>query len=68
MERKKVKRLWHVDCLMCGTTVNMEAETITSTNQGAVFIKRPDIICGECTSVCVVSLVREEKEVVDGRG
>ena len=48
--------VWHVECMMCDTAVDIDAEAIISTDQGAEFIRKPDFICGKCSSVCTVSL------------
>ena len=57
------KRYWKVECMMCETHVCLDIDEfrIISTDQGAVFIKKPDFICGECKSVCVVKLHEIEK-------
>jgi len=55
------KKFWRVDCLMCETTLDIEAVIVFSTDQAAGFIKEPKFICGKCSSVCTVEL-REEGE------
>ena len=52
--------IYEIPCGICETTVDVKAETITSTDQAAVFVIEPRIICAECKSVCMPSLVEKE--------
>ena len=60
MEKKKQKRSWKVSCMMCETSVHLELETIVSTDQGAEFLLRPDVLCAKCKSVCVLEMTEED--------
>lgn len=62
MEEVKTKRIWRIDCMMCRITVDLEAETVISTDGGLEFIIKPYIICGKCRSVCVVELAKKEDQ------
>lgn len=53
----KTKKMWEVWCAMCDAKVYLDIETITSTDQGAVFYKQPNYQCCKCYSVCVVKEV-----------
>lgn len=50
------EKKWQVDCLMCGTTAQVEAEKIIGKDKKAEFLVRPIVICGKCKSVCTVEL------------
>ena len=65
MSKEKPKKIWRVECMMCETTLDLDAGEykIISTDQCAEFIQQPSFICGKCRSVCVVGLMElQEKE------
>lgn len=61
LKKEKAKFIWRIECMMCETTVHIDAEKIISTDQAAEFIKEPKYTCGKCRSVCVVRLVEKEQ-------
>jgi len=63
---KRVKRYWKVDCMMCETTMKIEAVVIRNTDKTAEFIVQPTYLCGKCHSVCVTELLEEEVEAKIG--
>jgi len=49
--------LWKVWCPTCDTTLAMKLEhPITSTDQGARFIRKPAFVCEKCGNNCDVKL------------
>jgi hypothetical protein len=62
---EKPKRLWKVDCPLCETTLNLDVDEfkVTSTDQGAEFIRQPLFVCGKCGTYCRVRLSKEKKDV-----
>ena len=56
---KKKELIWKFDCYFCKVSICIDTETVTSTDQSAVFIMKPTYYCGKCGDECSVKLVRK---------
>ena len=58
----KKKQMWSIWCGSCDVTIHLDFETITSTDQGAVFYEDKTYGCAECHSACMKELVEVEDD------
>ena len=56
------RKLWNIWCPTCNTTLSMDTSefVVTSTDQGARFIRKPTFVCDKCGNNCHVELEKEK--------
>lgn len=63
MAEGKTQLFWKMDCLMCNTTLTLEAIGLTivdPTDANTRFIQKPKFICEKCKSACHMELFEKE--------
>ena len=63
VRRKIMLKKWDVWCGSCDVHAKIEFETLATEIEGHMFYKRPDVLCAECHSVCILTM--KEENVTD---